>query len=339
MKRMKNVICAASMVILLGGIFMLPQAFGQEKQILIRYSHQHPTNFSFHKGAESFCKYVEQKTNGRVKFEMYPASQLYKASETIKAVASGAVDMGHVVVDEFGTNFPLGYISYLPYMANNDAARLSITEGKIHEMMEKEAARIGVKLMFYMPHDINSWIGNNKRPLKILKDFEGVLIRTTPGEVSTIVALGGKGVRMNVDEVYMAMQRGTVDGCLSRPSSATNRRWEEVSKYTTIFNMAFAYNQSFINMNLWNKLPPDIQKIMLEGNRVAQKYSTELIQKDEADAIEILKKKTQLHVQIPDESAQWEKATRVDVDDYLKKGGTFVKEAVEELSRIKKQAK
>ena len=67
---MKGVLLRSSMGVLFLATFMLSGAFGQEKQILIRYTHQHPTNMSFHKGGEVFCKYVEQKSNGRVKFEM-----------------------------------------------------------------------------------------------------------------------------------------------------------------------------------------------------------------------------------------------------------------------------
>jgi TRAP-type C4-dicarboxylate transport system substrate-binding protein len=336
---MKRVILRSSMAILFLGTLMVSAAFGQEKQILIRYTHQHPTHMSFHKGGEVFCKYVEQKSNGRVKFEMYPASQLYKASETIKAVTSGAVEMGHVTMDEFGTHFPMGYITYQPFLIDSDEARLSVTKGKVAAIFEKEAARVGGKIMFYMPHDKGCWIGNNKRPLKVLKDFDGVLIRTTPGQVPILEALGAKGVRMNVDEVYMAMQRGTVDGCLSSPSSATDRKWEDVTKYSTILDLVAVYNTALMNMNFWNKLPADIQKIMLEGNLEAEKFVQKMAKEKEDEALEILKKKTQLYVLPPDEASKWEKATTGVIDNYVKKGGPIVKEAVEELYRIKKANK
>jgi C4-dicarboxylate-binding protein DctP len=336
---MKRIIRGASMVVLFLGTFMFSNAFGQEKQILIRYTHQHPTHFSFHKGVVVFSKYVEQKTNGRVKFEIYPASQLYKTSEIIKAVTSGSVEMGHVVIDEFGTQFPMGYITYQPFLVSSEEARLSVTKGKIAAVFEKEAARLGAKIMAYMTHDKASWIGNNKRPLKELKDFEGTLIRSSPGQVPILEALGAKGVRMNTDEVYMALQRGTVDGCLSNPSSATNRRWEEVSKYSTVLNLIGTYIVSLTNRTFWNKLPPDIQKIMLDGSLEAEKVVNEIAQKEEDDAIEILRKKTQLYILPPQEAKQWEKATRVVIDNYVKKGGPLVKEAVEELDRIKQAKK
>lgn len=336
---MKRMILGVAMLGLFLGASIFSLAFAQEKKILIRYTHQHPTNFSFHKGAEVFCKYVEEKTNGRVKFEMYPASQLYKASETIKAVTGGSVEMGHVTIDEFGTHFPMGYIFYQPFLVNTEDARLSVTKGMVAKIFEKEAARVGAKIMFYMRHDNLSWIGNNKRPLKVLKDFEGTLIRTTPGMVGILEAFGARGVRMNVDEVYMAMQRGTVDGCLSTPSSATNRRWEEVSKYSTVYDMVAVYNVALINMNFWSKLPPDIQKIMLEGNLEAEKFVNGIAQKEEDEAIEILKKKTQLYVLPPQEVTQWAKATQIVIDNYVKKGGPLVKEAVDELYRLQQAKK
>jgi C4-dicarboxylate-binding protein DctP len=171
------------------------------------------------------------------------------------------------------------------------------------------------------------------------KDFEKTLIRTTPGMVATLEALGAKGVRMNVDEVYMALQRGTVDGCLSAPSSATNRRWEEVTKYSTIINMMSYINVALINLNFWNKLPADVQKIMLEGNQEAEIFVEAIAEKELEEALKILTRKTQIYFPKAEEIDLWEKATQPVIDNYVKKGGPLVKEAVEEINRIKMKAK
>ncbi len=103
--------------------------------------------------------------------------------------------------------------------------------------------------------------------------------------------------------------------------------------------MVAVYNVALINMNFWSKLPPDIQKIMLEGNLEAEKFVNGIAQKEEDEAIEILKKKTQLYVLPPQEVTQWAKATQIVIDNYVKKGGPLVKEAVDELYRLQQAKK
>lgn len=309
-------------------------SFGAEKKILIRYTHQHPSTLPYYKGAEKFTKLAEQKSNGQVKFEVYPASQLYRASETIKAVTSGDVEMGHCVQDEWALVFPLANIFYQPFLVASPEVRREVTKGKIGEMIEKNMVKAGAKPLFWMPADYNSVYVNNKRPLRVPKDFEGLLMRTTPGIYEIFEALGAKPARLNVNDVYMALQRGTVDGSWTVPSSAINRKWHEVVKYSTIIEMMATYNVAFINVKFWNNLSRDIQKILIEASDEAEKWVEEMIVKEENDAIDELKKKTQAYFPASQEVDLWKSATKRLVEKYVEKGGPEVKAAVDEVNRI-----
>lgn len=316
-------------------LFIYSFAFGKEKTILIRYTHIHPTTYSYHMGAEKFAKLVEGRSNGRVKIELYPASQLYKASETIKAVTSGAVEMGHCVVDEWGLIIPLADIFTQPFLVNTAEVRKELIEGKIGQMLEKEMVKVGAKPMFWMPYDYMSVFINNKRSLRVPDDFKGLLIRTTPGAMGIVEALGGKAVRMNVGELYMALQRGTIDGVLTGPSAVKNRKLYEVSKYSTLLDMVTYYNVAVMNTSFWNKLPEDIQKILKEAAKEAERYTEEVALKEQNEGIEIIKEKTQVYFPTVEELKLWEASTRPVVEAYEKKGDPLVKAAIEEINRIK----
>jgi tripartite ATP-independent transporter DctP family solute receptor len=309
-------------------------SFGAEKEITIRYTHQHPPALPYYKGAEKFTKLVEQKSNGRVKFQVYPASQLYKASEIVKAVTSGNIEMGHCVQDEWELVFPLMSILYQPFLTTSPEARREATKGKVGDMIDNHMVKLGAKPMFWMPADYTSAFVNNKRPLRVPKDFEGLLMRTTPGIYQIFEALGAKPVRLNVNDVYMALQRGTVDGSWTVPSSAIGRKWQEVVKYVTIVEMMATYNLAFVNTKFWNNLPGDIQKIMIEASNETEKWVEEIIVQEEAAAIDVLKKKTQTYFPTSQEIDLWKKATRPIVEKYKEQGGPEIKTAVDEMNRI-----
>ena len=320
-------------------VFMCASGFGQEKKFVIRYVHQHPSNYSYYKGVEQFAASVEKKSNGRVKFEVYPASQLYKPSEIVKAVTSGDVEMGHCVQDEWGLVFPLANIFTQPFLVTTQELRTELTKGKLSEAIAKEMTKAGAKPLFWMPFDYVSVFLNNKRPLRTPKDFQGLLIRTTPGTMAMVEALGAKAVRLNVDDVYMAMQRGTVDGTWTGPSTVINRKWHEVSKYATFVEMVTIYNVAFVNVNFWNKLPADLQNIIMGAGDEAEKWVEDVCVKEQNDAIELIKKKSQAIILTPQETDPWELATQMVVQNYEKKGGPEIKAAVEELNRLRVRLK
>lgn len=326
--------CLAFLISLGLSFSICSSSFGAEKQILIRYTHQHPSTLPYYKGADKFTKLVEQRSNGRVKFQVYPAAQLYRASEVVKAVTSGDIEMGHCVQDEWSVVFPLANIFYQPFMISTEEARREVTKGKTSELIEKHMVKAGAKPLFWMPADYNSVFVCNKRQLRVPKDFEGCLMRTTPGIYKIFEALGAKPVRLNVNDVYMALKRGTVDGSWTVPSSAIKRKWDEVVKYSTIIEMMATYNVAFVNVKFWNTLPEEIQNIMVKAADEAEKYEKEIIVTDEKEAIDKLKKNTQAYFPTPQEIDLWRNATDGLVEEFAAKGGPEVKAVVDKIKRI-----
>lgn len=57
--------------------------------IVIKFSHVVAPDTPKGKGAQRFKELAEQRTNGRVKVEVYPNSQLYKDKEEMEALQLG----------------------------------------------------------------------------------------------------------------------------------------------------------------------------------------------------------------------------------------------------------
>src|SRR5882757_9651838 len=94
-------------------------AFAQQP-IVIKFSHVVAVNTPKGKGAEYFKKLAEERTNGRVKVEVYPNSSLFKDGEEMEALQLGSVQMLAPSLAKFG---PLGVREFevfdLPYMFDN----------------------------------------------------------------------------------------------------------------------------------------------------------------------------------------------------------------------------
>jgi C4-dicarboxylate-binding protein DctP len=86
--------------------------------VTIRFSHVVAPNTPKGRAADYFKRLAEERTNGRVKVEVYPNSQLYKDHEEMEALQLGAVQMLAPSLSKFG---PLGVRQFelfdLPYIS------------------------------------------------------------------------------------------------------------------------------------------------------------------------------------------------------------------------------
>ena len=72
-------------------IFAAPSASMAQAPIVIKFSHVVANDTPKGKGALKFKELAEKYTNGKVKVEVYPNSQLYKDKEELEALQLGAV--------------------------------------------------------------------------------------------------------------------------------------------------------------------------------------------------------------------------------------------------------
>ena len=125
---MKSWILAASATLALA----LAGPAAAQAPIVIKFSHVVASDTPKGKGAEKFKELAEKYTNGKVKVEVYPNSQLYKDKEELEALQLGAVQMLAPSLAKFG---PIGAKEFevfdLPFILPNKAALQRVTEGPL----------------------------------------------------------------------------------------------------------------------------------------------------------------------------------------------------------------
>jgi TRAP-type C4-dicarboxylate transport system substrate-binding protein len=77
-----------------------------------------------------------------------------------------------------------------------------------------------------------------------------------------ITSAGGHPVTINEDDIYQAIQRGTIDGSQSAMPAYLADAWYEVAKYMSAWPMGCNAGGIIINPDVWNSLGPDLQKIL-----------------------------------------------------------------------------
>jgi TRAP-type C4-dicarboxylate transport system substrate-binding protein len=239
--------------------------------------------------ADKFKEIVEKASNGHIAIVRYPSGELYGPKAEIEAVANGTVDMGVLHVAYVGGRSPaLEFISSFGAQGcwnDYDHYWRFLDLKGVREIASSEFnKKINSELLGILAYG-NSLFGNNRRPLHKVEDFKGLKVRTSgSGQAIMYRALGVVPTELSADEVYMALQRGTIDGATSGPSRWYLSKWYEVTPFLTQDNsLPYLSFWLAINVDTWKKLSAGDQKVLSDAGRQVEKWSREYVVKETGD--------------------------------------------------------
>jgi C4-dicarboxylate-binding protein DctP len=279
--------------------------------IVIKFSHVVATDTPKGQAAERFKQLAEKATNGRVKVEVYPNSQLYKDKEELEALQLGAVQMLAPSLAKFG---PLGVKEFeafdLPYIFPSKTALYNVTEGEIGKGLMKKLEPKGITGLAFWDNGFKVMSAN--KPLRAPADFKGLKMRIQSSKVldAQMRALGANPQVLAFSEVYQALQTGVVDGTENPPSNMYTQKMHEVQKYVTVSNHGYLGYAVIVNKKFWDGLPADIRTALDKAMKDATTFEKAIAQRDNDLALEAIKKtgKTEIYTLSVKEQAEWRKA-------------------------------
>src|SRR5450830_1779509 len=304
MKTMFVALCAA--IGATAGVHAYAQA-----PIVIKFSHVVATDTPKGQAAERFKQLAEKATNGKVKVELYPNSQLYKDKEELEALQLGAVQMLAPSLAKFG---PLGVKEFeafdLPYIFPTKQALYNVTEGPIGKGLFKKLESKGIKGLAYWDNGMKVMTAN--KPLHKVDDFRGMKMRIQSSKVldEQFRALKANPQVLAFSEVYQAMQTGVVDGSENTPSNIYTQKVYEVQSQLTVSDHGYIGYAVIVNKKFWDNLPADIRTQLESAMKDATRYANAIAQQENEDALAAIKAsgKTKVYYLTDAEKAEWRKA-------------------------------
>lgn len=289
-----------------------------------------PSSHPLVKGMESFKAKVAEKSGGSVEVTIYPAGQLYNDKNMNDAVISGGVDLGLNTVGRWASIVPAMDVFDVPFLFPSYEKVDAAIDSGVGEKLGSELLKKGVRPLIWADYGFVQF-ANNLREVKTPADFEGLKIRGYSKYSSeTIKALGASSATMGSSEVYMAIQRGTIDGQSSGTTAMRDRKMYEVHKYLTVTNHASPEFILTINEKSYAKLT-DAQKKAL--NDAANEVRDDLRKNAKAEdlkAMEDLKAAgMQVYVVPENEIGAWQEATKGVWDLFIEENGALGQELID----------
>ncbi len=191
---------------------------------------EHP----WEKYALAFGEKIEEETDGLIKINTFPGSQLGADREMTQSLQQGTMDIGLISTIAMGNFVSQFQVWDLPYIFPSDNEKVDlILEGPIGEQLAQYAKEKGLIILAYWENDWRM-MSNSKRPIQTVDDLKGLKMRVVENKPSIDwfgERVGSIATPMAFSEVYTALQQGTIDGQDNGTILSYGSKFHEVQKY------------------------------------------------------------------------------------------------------------
>ncbi|MFV0244348.1 MAG: TRAP transporter substrate-binding protein DctP [Qingshengfaniella sp.] len=253
------------------------------QEVTLRIADQFPlTHLASKLTIQPFIAEVEARSDGRIKFEHYPAEQLSKSRGMLDAVRSGVADLALQVAGQVSDRLPLSTVVELPSIGADIEQCFTAFQALAQSvLLEREYAPLGVRAI-----EVNctpsQYMTTSAASIDTLDQLRGLKLRAGGSAVElTLKEVGATAVNMSAPDIYMSIERGTLDGAIFAPASTLGYKLENIVKGVAK-NISFGSNAAilFMNERAFQKLPADLQQIILDvgrevGQDVAEAYNAD----------------------------------------------------------------
>lgn len=255
---------------------------GGSAEFTISIGHINAESDSWHQASLDFKEQVETNSDGRIKVEVYPNSQLGSEVDMIQSILQqGGCDITYTGESMQTYQPDLGMIG-MPYLIQSDEQMEAVLNGEPGAKFEELMEACGMKVLGYFTRGPR-YITSN-REIHSIADCNNLLIRTPQSAmtVAAFEAIGAKPTPMALNEVFTSLNQGTIEAQENPYAMIATQSFYEVQKY--LINTAHLRAWVYIAMGMeqFNALPADLQQVVLDAGKHAQDYEHKLFLENEA---------------------------------------------------------
>jgi TRAP-type transport system periplasmic protein len=239
------------------------------QQVTLRVGHDQPVGSMYDEGHKMFKKLAEERSQGRIKVDVFPAGQLGAEVAMLEGVRLGTIDMASCSAANAATIIPeLGLLSVAYLFKDRAHVTRVITDPKFAAALDTIVAgkSLGIKRVGIYTSGVRN-IYSRKGSVASPDDLKSVKIRVqnNPVEVAVWKSFGAIPTPMNFGEVYQALQSGVIDAAENGLAVVESNKHYEAAKYISQTEHQYGVNPVFINERKLNAMPADLKAIVIQA--------------------------------------------------------------------------
>lgn len=243
----------------------------------------------FHtRNVRAFADDVKKATNGALEITVHSNGSLIKHPDILRAVSTGQVNIGEILLGQFGNEDPIFAADNVPFVAPGYDAAWKFYQAQ-KPFLEKKLQGRGMKLLYSV-----AWPGQGlytKDPVKSVGDLKGLKMRTySPLTARLAELLGASPTVVQVPEVPQMFATGAMHAMVtSSATGTTTKAWEFVKNYykTNAWNPK---DIVMVNARAFDRLPKNQQDALLKAAAAAEPRGWEMSKAREKEGDDMLAK-------------------------------------------------
>lgn len=287
-------------------------AFGAHAQPVqqVKIAHNLPEHHATGTFFKVLAREIEARTqNTSVKLvpQVFPDGQLYTDAQLPDALSTGAVHIGQVNLGFMaGPDAEALRIWAIPFLYETWEASWAAEDSQaFRDLFSRQLRVYDHEMLGWAPYGSVEIYSN--KPVRLPGDVQGMRLRSF-GLDSTeyLNDIGAAPMTMSSQEIYQAMQRHTIDGYASGPSSVLSRSLHEVSTHGTNLALSRLTFVASASAMWWDTLPEDVQQAVRDASAVAQDEARQQMRADaDRELSELREKGLVIPDPTPEEIVAW----------------------------------
>jgi TRAP-type C4-dicarboxylate transport system substrate-binding protein len=245
-------------------------AFSAAAQAQVKWDMPTPyPDGNFHtKNDRQFADEIAKSSGGKLQITVHSAGALIKMPEIKRAVQTGQVPIGEILVSVLANEAAVFAFDSNPFLANSyakDAKLWAVAKPIIEKRLDGQ----GIQLLYSVPWPPQGVY--TKKDLNSLSDLKGTKFRTYSPTTSRFAELvGAIPTTVQVPEVPQAFKTGLVDAMITSGATGVDTQaWDYLSHYYDTQAM-LPHNVVFVGKEAFAKLDAATQKVVLVAAAAAE---------------------------------------------------------------------
>jgi len=299
--------------------------------LTLKLGHALDTEHPVHKALVFMKEKLEEKSDGKVKLDIYPSEQLGSETELVMQLQMGALDITKVSTSPLEGFIPIYSVFSLPYLFRDEAHYWNTLNGPVGKELLLAGESKNLRGLCYYDAGSRSFYTKDK-PIMSPDDLKGMEIRVMASNtaIQMMNELGASPVAISFGELYTSLQQGRVVGAENNPPSFYRSSHFEVCKYYSLDEHTSIPDILLISTKTWNRLSPETQKFIQEAADESAEYQRKIWKEESDKALELAKEKG-VEIFHPEKAPFRDKVKKM----YESYEGTPVGEIIKQIDAVK----
>ena len=266
-------------------------SFAAQAQTVLKVGWTNTIDSHYGVGITTFGDEIAKRTDGRYKLQYFPAGALGGEREMLEAVQLGTQDLIITSTGPVGNFVAETRIVDIPFLFRDYAHARKVLDGPIGQDILTKFPAKGLVAISWMENGFRH-VTNSKRAINTPEDLRGLKVRTMENKVhmEAFKAMGSLPTPMNMNEVFTALQTGTVDGQENPIPVILANKLYTVQKYLSLTSHVYSPAMLIINKGLWDKMSAADKASFNEAAKIALVANRKKVNEDEANGIAVIEK-------------------------------------------------